>query len=78
MADCLIAGIPQETALQAFGKKATIGNILPIFNPGIVNFELFHCLSTLSKLKSIDLDNFLNGKMVQMCISLDFLPLKKA
>ena len=38
----------------AFAEKAT--------NPVILNFELFHCLATLSKLKSIVLDNILKRK----------------
>ena len=63
LADCL----PQERhrnaagTLQygAFQKKAAIGRISQIFNPVILNFELFHCSATSSKLKSICLDNFL-------------------
>ena len=55
-----------------------MGHILPIFNPVNLNFELFDCLATLSKLKIIGLDNFLQLKenMVQMSTYLDLLPLK--
>ena len=44
---------------QPLDKKAATGHILPIINLVILNFELFHCSATLSKLKSIGLDNFL-------------------
>ena len=58
----------KNATFQAFGKKAAFGNILPIFIPVILNFELVQQL-LISKVKSIGLDHFLKWqKMVQMSI----------
>ena len=52
--------MPQERPTSDFfGEKAAIGNILPIFNPANLNLELLICSATVSKLKSIGIDNFL-------------------
>ena len=59
LAACLLQE-PRTLGFWGFwGEKATIGNILPIFNPVILNFELFQSSATLSKMKSIGLDDFL-------------------
>ena len=50
--------------LGLLGEKPPPWSYSPIFNPVILNSELFHCLATLSKWKSIGFDNFLNGKSV--------------
>ena len=50
--------VGRNAALRAFGEKKPplVLNILPIFNPAILNFELFYRSATLSKLKSTGLD----------------------
>ena len=60
--NCLLRECRRNAAIQAFWKPAAIGHILPIFNPVILKFELIHCSATLSKWKSIGLDNFLRLK----------------
>ena len=66
LADCLLREHRRNAALQAFGKQAAIDHILPIFNlENFLNFEVCHCSATLSKLKSVDLDNFV--KLKKLC-----------
>ena len=76
---------PQSIGLSVY-RAVTVGtpeecstsdlcHILPISNPVILNFELFYCSATLSKFRSIGLDNFFKWQ-VQMSNWLDLLPLK--
>ena len=44
---------------RPFFLKAVIGHLLTILNPVFLNFELFYCSATLSKSKSIGIDDFL-------------------
>ena len=51
LADCLSLDSGRNATIQAFWEKATIGHILPIFDPVILNCVLFQYSSISSNLK---------------------------